>query len=395
MSPASQSPTPLEQPAITSTSRRRLSIGLPRCGDPAERRFPLTPEGAQMLVHQGFTIRMEHSAADSIHYADNAYQRAGVQMCARGESLSCDIVMHLAPMSPDDIRRMRRGAMLFTLFSPGRQTPECINALLHRHILTVAIDLIADERGNMPFADILAEIDGQAAITRAASLLADSVHGKGILLGGVAGIVPCEVTVIGAGIAACAAARYALGAGAQVRMFDHDVYRLREAERTLGRGVVYSALHPRILTKALQSADVVIYTGIDPTPHFDSDTVDSMKRGVIIFDLTAQCGRAFPSLPPIDLALASPLDISLTEPSRACYVNAGSAVARTAAMALSNTFITMLSRIVHCDGMTNAIRILPGLQRAVCTFMGKPVNADIAAIVGVRQVDINIYLTLS
>ena len=210
-----------------------------------------------------------------------------------------------------------------------------------------------------------------------------------------AGIVPCEVTVIGSGISACAAARSADGAGALVRMFDHDVYRLRRAERQLGGRVVTSALHPRVLSNALRTADVVIYTGVNPLPVFDRETVDLMKRGVIIFDLTSDCGRAFPSVPTIDLALASPLDISLTEPSRACYINAGSAVARTAAMALSNTFITMLRDLVDCEGVTNALKLLPGLQCAALTFLGKPVSAEVARKVGMRHVDVNIYLTLS
>ncbi|MDE5805751.1 MAG: hypothetical protein K2H58_05760, partial [Paramuribaculum sp.] len=372
-----------------------FSIGLPRCTDPGERRFPLTPEGAGMLVEQGFQIWMQEGAAETIHYTDNQYASKGVRICGRDEALRADIVMHLAPLQPADIRKMRRGALLLTLSSMCRLTAATVRTLLERAIITVAIDLIHDSHGNSPFADILAEIDGRAAMARASSLLADSVHGKGILLGGVAGIVPCEVTVIGSGISACAAARSADGAGALVRMFDHDVYRLRRAERQLGGRVVTSALHPRVLSNALRTADVVIYTGVNPLPVFDRETVDLMKRGVIIFDLTSDCGRAFPSVPTIDLALASPLDISLTEPSRACYINAGSAVARTAAMALSNTFITMLRDLVDCEGVTNALKLLPGLQCAALTFLGKPVSAEVARKVGMRHVDVNIYLTLS
>lgn len=390
-----QTPTAQEQPVATATGRRLFSIGLPRCCDPAERRFPLTPEGAAMLVEQGFDVRIESGAAATIHYTDNQYAAAGVRVTDRDETLGCDIVMHLAPLTPSDIRKMRRGAMLLTLSAFCRLTSPTIEALLNRHIITVAIDLIRDDRGNRPFADILSEIDGRAAMARASSLLADSVHGKGILLGGVAGIVPCEVTIIGSGIAACAAARSASGAGALVRMFDNDVYRLRRAERELDCRVVSSALHPRVLHNALRTADVVIYTGVSPTPVIDHDTVAMMKRGVIIFDLTDDCGKAFPSVPTIDLALASPLDISLTEPSRACYINAGSAVARTAAMALSNTFATMLRSIVDTEGLNSALQLLPGLQCAALTFLGKPVNAEIAAAVGRRCVDIGIYLTLS
>lgn len=385
----------LEQQAAVGAPRKLFSIGLPLCEDAAERRFPLTPEGAAQLVEQGFDVVMQSGASATIHYTDGQYAASGVRIGQRDDALRADIVLCLAPLPPSDVRKMRRGAMLLTLSSLCRLTADAVHALLQRSIITVAIDLIRDDRGNRPFADILSEIDGRAAIARASSLLADSVHGKGILLGGVAGIVPCEVTVIGSGIAACAAARSASGAGALVRMFDHDVYRLRRAERELDSRIVTSALHPRVFQNALRSADVVVYTGVSPTPVIDRDTVALMKRGVIIFDLTTDCGKCFPSVPAIDLALASPLDISLTEPSRACYINAGSAAARTAAMALSNTFITMLAGIVDCEGVTNALKLLPGLQCAALTFLGKAVNSDVARIVGQRHVDINIYLTLS
>lgn len=388
-------PIPMEQPAVTATRRRLFSIGLPGCLDMSERRFPLTPEGARMLVDQGFTVMMEAGAARSIHYTDNQYAAAGVRICSRPQALAADIVIHLAPLSVADIKRMRRGALLLTLLSISRLQPDTIRALLDRHIISLAIDLIRDDRGNCPFNDILAEIDGLAAIARASSFLADSVHGKGILLGGVAGVVPCEVTVIGSGIGACAAAHAASGAGATVRMFDHDVYRLREATRRLGPSVIASAMHPRVLSNALRTADVIIYTSVNPAPRFDVDDIALMKRGVVIFDLSPSPGSTFPSLPTIDLAVASPLDISPTEPSRACYINAGSAAARTAAMALSNTFITMFNRLIDCEGVSNALNLQPGLQCAALTFLGKTVNRDIARKLGCRAVDIRIFLTLS
>ncbi|MDE6101149.1 MAG: hypothetical protein K2G01_08895 [Paramuribaculum sp.] len=385
----------LGQPSAVVSRRRLFSLGLPKCNDLSERRFPLTPEGARMLVEQGFTVRMESGAADTIHYTDNQYAAAGVRIVSRREVLGSDIVIHLADIHPADVRQMRRGAMLLTLMTPVRVNRDTLIALLDRHIISVAINLIRDDRGNLPFADILDEVDGRAAMARASSFLADSVHGKGILLGGVAGVVPCEVMIIGSGIAACAAARSACGAGALVRMFDSDVYRLREATRQLGSSVIASAMHPRVVSNALRTADVVIYTSVDQSPVFGSETISDMKRGLIIFDLSDEPGVAFPSLPTIDLALASPLDISPTEPSRACYVNAGSAVARTAAMALSNTFITMFSQLVDCDGVTNALNLHPGLQTATFTFLGKAVNRRVAEIIGRRHVDIRIFLTLS
>lgn len=388
-------PTPLEEPVSVATGHRIFSIGLPKSANPGERRFPLTPEAVKMLEERGFAVKMEKDAARSIHYTDEQYSRCGASITDRDETLRCDIVIHLAPLTRQEIKRMRKGALLLTLFQPCRQDRDAIKALLEKSIISIAIDLIEDCRGNTPFADILSEIDGRAALAIASSLLADAEHGKGILLGGIAGIIPCETMIIGSGIAACAAARSAIGAGTVVRIFDNDVYRLRQATRELGPGAVGSALHPRVMRNALRSADVIVYTEIAEPCVFDSDAVSEMKRGVILFDLTHDCGKAFPSLPTVDLASASPVDVSPDGNTRVCYVNAGSAVPRTAAMALSNTFLTMLSDIVTCEGVTNALKLLPGMQKAAYTFLGKAVNPRIAAIAGVRHVDINIYLTLS
>lgn len=386
---------PLEQQATTARARKALSIGLPRCNDPAEKRFPLTPEGVAMLTEQGYTVKLEQSAGTPIHYTDPHYSRAGALIVSRPEALKCDMVLHLAPMSTTDIAHIRRGAILFTLANISRLTKDSVRQLLLRNITTVAIDLIKDTSGNTPFADILAEIDGRAAISRAASLLADADHGKGILLGGIAGIVPCEVTVIGSGIAACATARSAIGAGAVVRMFDHNVYSLRSATRELGPGVIGSAMHPRSLATALSTADVVVYTGTTPPLSVNADTAATMKRGVIVFDLSDNSGNAFASLPVVNLATATTVDMSPTEPTRVCYINAGSSVPRTAAMAISNTFITLISQISACEGFANALKILHGLRNATLTYTGKTVNRQLAETHGERYVDINIFTTLS
>jgi len=386
--------TPAEQPAAIASSRRSLSIGLPKGNNNAERRFPLTPEAVEMLAGRGYLVKLEHDAASTIHYSDNAYTRCGAAIVERGEALRCDIVIHLSPLTVPEIKQMRRGALLLTLLHHERQTREAVNALLERNIIAIAIDLIKDKKNNTPFADILSEVDGRAAIALASSLLADSAHGKGILLGGVSGISPCEAVVIGSGISAGAAARSAAGLGALVRMFDNDVYRLRSAAQEFGANLVTSVLHPRVLLNALRTADVVITTDISPLHTIDADIVDSMKKGVIIFDLNHDNGAAFPSVPSIDAATLLNPHRSTPE-ARVCYINAGNAVPRTAAMALSNTFITLFEQIASCDGINNTIKLLPGMQHAVFTFLGKVVNAKIARNVGLRHVDISLFLSFS
>ena len=377
------------------TQHRIFSIGLPKCNNSSERRFPLTPEAVNILVERGFTIKMESGAADVIHYSDNNYSRQGAKIVSRDESLLCDIVIHLAPLERQDICKLRRGALLLTLLHLDCQSPEYVRALIERGIISVAIDLICDDRGNKPFADIISEIDGRASIAIASSLLADSINGKGILLGGIAGILPCEVTIIGSGIAAIAAARSAIGAGALVRMFDSDTYRLRSALKELGVLAIGAAMHPKTIEKAFASADIIVMTDVAHQPKYGSDMVANMKKGVITFDISTAEGKSFPSMPTIDLSAAKPGDNSMDGSTRVCYIHSGSAVPRTTAMALSNTFITMLDDIVTLEGVSNAIQFSPGLQKAVITFLGKVTNRDVADIAHMRHVDISLLLQFS
>lgn len=391
------SPTPLEQPCETDTRRRHITLGLPRCEDPAERRFPLTPEGASQLAERGFRVRMQQGAASSIHYSDEKYSAAGVEIVSREEALGCDIVVYTAALSPKDARAMKRGAMLLTFLCGACRDAMSARTLLERHVITVALDLVEDDKGNTPFADILAEIDGRASLAIASSLLADCEHGKGILLGGVAGIVPCETLIVGSGIAACAAARSAIGLGAMVRMFDSEVYSLRRAAQELGPWLVTSTLHPRTLANALRTADVVVATPTSTPFALHRDVVATMKSGVLTFDLTeAADGSAFPSMMPVDLAMAADYCDCAGSDARICYVHAGSAVARTAAMALTNTLITFLGEIIDAEGLTkNALRLHKGMQKGTLTFFGKAVNARMARVCGCRNVDISFFLTLS
>lgn len=389
-------PVPLEEVLNATATARQATIGLPASHSLADHRFPLTPEGAAQLVARGFRVRMEAGAAGHIHYPDDAYSRCGVEIVERAAALGCDIVLYLQPLDTADARRIKRGALLLTFLHAGEADKEPLRILLRRHVIALGLEMLTDSAGHRPFADILHEIDGRAAVAVASSLLADAIHGKGILLGGVAGIVPCEVMIIGSDMAACAAAQSAIGLGATVRMFDNNVYRLRDALHRLGPGVIGSSIHPRVFESALRSADIVIATSTEPKcATIDADMVNIMKRGVICFDLTADNGSAFPSMQVIDLDLASPSDNEISTPARLCYVNAGNAVPRTVAMALSNTFATMLDEILVCDGVANALRINDGLRRAAFMFLGKCVNRDVAALLGERMVDINLFLQFS
>ncbi|MBP3537483.1 MAG: hypothetical protein J6J93_08095 [Muribaculaceae bacterium] len=390
-----EAPIPLEEVLRAATTVRQTTVGLPASNGVLDHRFPLTPEGAGMLVSRGFRVLMEEGAASHIHYGDNDYSRCGAEIVSRDEALATDIVVCLSALSARDAAKLKRGCLLLTFLNTSEEDTPMLKVLLDRHVIALALDRLTDDSGRKPFVDILREIDGRAAIAIASSLLADAIHGKGILLGGVAGINPCEVMIIGSDMAACAAAQSAIGLGATVRIFDNNVYRLREALRLLGPGASGSTLHPRVFESGLRTADIIVATDGGKAAAIDSTLVGLMKRGVICFDLCSNPGKAFPSMQVIDLNLASPSDNEYNAPVRLCYVNAGNAVPRTVAMALSNTFITMLDEIMVCDGVANALQINAGLRSAAFTFLGKCVNRDVARMLGRRYVDINLIVQFS
>lgn len=381
---------------MAATTPRSISIGLPASTLAADHRFPLTPEGAERLVERGFRVLMEEGAATPIHYPDEAYARRGVHICRRSEAIRADVVVSLGRLSPQDASMLKRGALLLGFLNATPADAPTLRILLERSVIALALENICEPGGRRPFADIIQEVAGRAAMSLASSLLADAVQGKGILLGGVAGVVPCEVMIIGSDMAAVAAGSTAIGLGAMVRVFDNNVYALRELLGKLGPGAVGSAIHPKVFESALRSADIVVATDtLTRDGIVDASLADLMKRGVICFDLTMRPGQAFPSLRLINLNEALPGDNPMGGPVRYCYINAGNAVPRTLAMALSNTFVNMLDEILVCDGAPNALRLNASLRKGVYTFLGKCVNEEAARVLGLRAVDIDFLIQYS
>lgn len=390
----------LEQPARLQVKQSGITLGLPRNPDHGDRRFPLTPEAVRTLKHDfRFKVIIEAGAGHEIHYNDEAYSSKGARIGSRNEALQCDIVVTAAPLSTFDIKKMRRNSTLWTVMEPTLLDRSMVEALLERSITTVSLTALKRPDGHKPVADILDEIDGRAAVSVAAGFLADGVHGKGILLGGVTGIVPCEVVIIGAGTAAIAAAGSARGLGATVRIFDNDPCRLRKAEAALGHSVIGSSLHREVYLSALHSADVIINTvKTDPSPAaiVDGSDMYQLKKGAILFDFnnTSEI-PVFPALKRIDLSPAVETLPSLTE--RRCFVNPGSAVPRTSAMALSNAIVPLLSDLALADDRTfmDAVRMNSFLGTGLVTFGGKLVNRETAMSTGLKWVDPSLFLHLS
>lgn len=384
--------TPQPQPVETQVRKKRLSIGFPSSVDTGELRFPITPEGVGHLSDIGMQALVESGAGSSIHYSDVRYAEAGAIVGKRADTLMADIVVSMGQLSASDVSMLRKGTVLLSMLGQQRLTPEFVNCLLKRHVAFVALERIVTSVGQHPFADILLEIDGRAAMAVASAILLQPDFGKGILLGGVPGVIPCEVVVIGSNVGARAAAMAAVGMGAQVKMLDNDVYGLRCASQVLGSAVATSVLNPHVVDNALCSADVVIATPTANPCEFTAEQLARAKKGVVFIDLNPLSASVFPSVRQMPITYKQPKQ----EPGqRFCFRCVGNAAPRTAAMALSNTIINSFSCLGKLDGALSLIRVDAGIQAAVCTFMGKAVNAEFARAAGVRPIEMGLLLSCS
>ena len=389
-------PEQLEQLFKVKEGTRRFTLGMPTSANTECPLTLLTPEGASMLVSQGIEVLIEKGTGKSIHYDDSRYSRAGVQIASRQETLGCDVVLYGGRITPEEAKLLKPHSILLTLSQVLSMQAETVQIMLGRRTTVIALDLVRDRRGLCPLADILGEVSGRAAIASATSFLAEPEVGKGILLGGVAGINPCEVVILGTGMAALAAARSAIGLGGMVRLFDSDPYCLRTAMAELGPAVIGSAMHPVVLGHALSSADVVIATPLSRRFAIGESVLENMKKGVIIFDLNDHEGISgiFPTLQCINAASA--IRSGVEPGSNVCFVNPVGCVPRTAAMALTNDIVPVIDRLLGSGrGLMNVLKTDSGLRSSVLLFRGRVVSREAADRLGMKWIDINLLLSFS
>ena len=391
---------PAPAPAETSVAARRISIGLPANRLGGKRCFPLTPEAVRHLVDNScdndvdLSVIVESGAPRDIHYTDARYARCGAAISDRNTVLKADIIITSTSLDISDIALLRKGAMWITLIAPERIEAETLQAAVKKHITVISLMQVTDSAGNCHIADTLAEVDGRAAIAVSVGILADGANGKGILLGGVAGIIPCEVIVIGAGTAGIAAAKSAVGAGAIAHIFDDDSSRLRYVTDTCSGTFITSSLHREVFLRAITKADIIINTlpsSLCRKVRLSAEDISTLKNDVIIIDTAGS--NIFPSLKQIDIQSDSTSVKSMS--GHICLINVGNAVPRTTSMAVSNCLVPLLEKIVSVPSSVNPIKIESGLKAGLVTFGGKVVNRDAAAATGLNYVDPSIYMHLS
>jgi alanine dehydrogenase len=356
--------------------KQRLTIGIPRENAKLETRLALTPEGVAIVVEEGHTVLVERGAGEPMSYSDLQYSEAGAQIVDNHETaLAADIVLKIAPPTAEEIALMKPRATLLSMLQISTLSAECIRLMMKKEITAIAYELLKDEQKNFPVVSSISEIEGISAIGVATELMSNARGGKGLLLGGVPGVQPSEIVILGAGISGFVAARTALALGATVKIFDHDIAKLRQIQARLGQHVFTSVIHPTVLIRALSTADAVIANlrYINGSERFmvSEDLVKKMKRGAVIVDLSVDQGGCFETSE--CKTLQNPV-FEKFNVTHYCVPNISARVARTSSMVLSNIFAPLLLKIANSGGILVSINEDYDFRNGVYLYEGILVN---------------------
>ncbi|MBK7130592.1 MAG: alanine dehydrogenase [Crocinitomicaceae bacterium] len=364
---------PQEEMLAIGRKKGKLVIGIPRETSYQENRVALTPEAVQFLTSNGHEILIETKAGENARYSDHDYSESGGSIAYdKSEVFKANIILKVAPPTDEEIELMPGNQTLISALQLTLHPKKTLVALMQKKITAIAWDYIQDEHQIFPVVRAMGEIAGNTSVLIAAELLSNYKTGKGLMLGGVAGVQPTEVVILGAGTVGEYACRAAMGLGASVKVFDNSISKLRRLQNDLGQRIFTSVLQPKLLEKAIMRADVVIGAVRAPfgrTPCIVTDNmVKGMKPGSVIVDVSIDQGGCFETS-----RVTNHTKPTYTEHDviHYCVPNLASRVSRTASIALSNIFSPLLLEMGEMGGSKEMIKRDPGIRNGVYIYKGK------------------------
>ncbi|HDR89489.1 MAG TPA: alanine dehydrogenase [Bacteroidetes bacterium] len=384
---------PQEEMLEVGKKKASMSIGIPRESNRHESRVPVTPEAVELLVNNGHQVLIEENAGKEASYLNTDYSECGGTISKREEVFRADVILKVAPLTTEESELLNGNQVVISALHLPGQKESYIRKLIAKRMTAIAYEDIKDKYNSYPVVRSMSEIAGIASVQIAAEHLSNVHDGKGVLLGGITGITPAEVIVLGAGTAGEYATRAALGLGAMVKVFDHSVHRLRKLQNYIGERISTSVFHPRVLQKALRSADVLIgavhQVDKDSRYFITEEMVMGMKKGSVIVDISIDQGGCVETS-----ECRTHKDPVYTRHGviHYCVPNIPSRVARTASIALSNVFTPILLEIGEAGGIKQILKEDPGLRRGVYLFNGILTSQHIGKMFGMQSKDLDLLL---
>ncbi len=373
----------------------RMFIGIPKETTLQENRVALVPSSVATLVGQGHQVMIETGAGEKSKYSDLDYSEAGADIAYdRNQVYKCGVLLKVAPPTLEEIELMHPKQIVISPLQLSTLNADYINALRDKRVTAIAMEYMKDSNGSFPIVRIMSEIAGLSAILTAAELLTNRYSGEGIILGGISGVPPAKVVILGAGVVAEFATRAAIGLGAEVRIFDNNIYKLMRLQKQIGRQLYTSALNTVYLGQELLSADVVIgaihsKTGRTPMVVSD-DLVAKMKPGSVIVDVSIDQGGCFATS---EVTTHDKPTFVKHDVVHYCVPNIASCAPRTASMAISNVLTPILLNAEYTGSVEDLIYNDLGLRHGVYTYKGCLTNEYLGRRFHVKSTNIELLMT--
>jgi alanine dehydrogenase len=372
----------------------KLHIGIPKETAFQENRIALTPEAVGVLVSNGNEVSIEHLAGEGSHNSDADYSEAGARIVFdRHEIFKCPILVKSAPIVSEDLPLLQLNQIIISPIHYSALQQEDLQKMMEKKITALSFENFKDASGTYPIVRSMSEIAGSAVMLIAAQYLSSFNKGKGVLLGGISGIPPTKVVIVGAGIVGESATRNALALGASVKVFDNDVYKLKQLQNNLGQRVWTSVLEPKILAKQLKTCEVAVGAlsneyGRAPVVVTE-EMVAAMRPGSIIIDVAIDRGGCFETS-------------ELTSHQKPTFVKHGvihygvpnipSGFARTASQAISNVLMPLMLTISDEGGLDEMLWHDVNVREGIYLFKGALTDFYISQKFDLKYTDLNLLI---
>lgn len=384
---------PQEETLEILKQKGELFIGIPKENQFQEKRICLTPDAVNALTANGHRILIESGAGEGAFYSDIEYTDAGAEITTDTKKIfSCPLILKVEPPTLAEIHLMNPQTVIISALQLKTRSKKYFEELAEKRVTAIAFEYIKDEDGKFPVIRSLSEIAGISSVLIASEILAATNNGNGLMFGNISGVPPIEVVIIGAGTVGEFAARSAIGLGANIRLFDNSITKLRNIQTNLKQTVYTSTIQPKNLLKALKRCDVAIGAtrGKDRSPIVVSNTmVEHMKKGAVIIDVSIDMGGCFESS---EITTHEKPTVEKYGVIHYAVPNIPSRYPKTASISISNIFTPYLLKLGEDGGLENSLRFDKGLRNGLYQYQGILTNKHVGEWFDLQYSDINFLI---
>ena len=384
----------LEETLDIKPKGAELLIGIPRENSFNENRIALTPEAVGVMIANGHQVVVETKAGDGASYTDNDYSEAGAKIdYDKKEVFECDILVKSAPVSESECELLKPNQYIISPIHLAVMKREILQKMMDKKITALSFENLKDDTGHNPIVRSMSEIAGSAVMLIAGQYLSKTNNGKGVLVGGISGIPPTKVIIIGAGIVGEYAARTALAMGASVKVFDNSIYRLKRLQNNIGVRMWTSVLEPKILAKQLKTCDVAVGAlsgAAGRTPIVvTEETVSKMRPGSVIVDVSIDHGGCFETskVTSHEKPVFTKYDVI-----HYCVPNIPSGFARTASQAISNVLMPLMLETGEDGGIDHIVWHKINIRSGIYLYKGSLTNFYLSERFDLKFTDLNLLI---